>query len=412
MRRFAAAIGAVLLCGAIGASAAAADLPGPWVELGSDGTLSVRALVAAGAACPAVSADGKPAVTQTRGAADAIFPVSACEARVPLSTTALTVGGVAAPILSAQVKRIVVIGDSGCRLEGHAIQDCNEPNAWPFPAIAERAAARHPDVVIHVGDYYYREASCPPNHAGCAGSPHGDNWAAWKADFFDPGTPLTKVAPWVMVRGNHELCRRGGRGWVRLLDPLPFAADCANHSEPYRLSAGGLDLLMFDSADSDDFFVRPEKVAAYGEQLGRLLRDAPPHSWLVTHRPVWSPAGGQLDPLAINVTEQQAIHGRIPATVDLVLSGHLHDFAAYSFGAQRPAQLIVGTAGDALHTLGKAPLAGREIDGMPIAKGFAVQRFGYFVFDRAAEGWDGVFYAPDDSVLARCSLRGRDLDCR
>ena len=35
------------------------------------------------------------------------------------------------------------------------------------------AAAQKPDLVIHVGDYYYRETPCPAGEAKCAGSPFG-----------------------------------------------------------------------------------------------------------------------------------------------------------------------------------------------------------------------------------------------
>ena len=168
-----------------------------------------------------VSADGARLAAPRRGAPDGNFPIEVCEARAPVTTARLTVSGGAVPILPAQVKRIVVFGDTGCRLEGRAIQDCSNPTAWPFGAIAARAAAKRPDLVIHLGDYYYRVSSCPAGRAGCAGSPHGDNWPSWKAEFFDPAAPLLAAAPWVMVRGNHELCRRGGHGWFRLLDPHP-----------------------------------------------------------------------------------------------------------------------------------------------------------------------------------------------
>ena len=68
--------------------------------------------------------------------------------------------------------------------------------------------------------------------------------------------------------------------------------------------------------------------------------------------------------------------------------------------------VIVGGVGTV-----EGPIVGTAIDGMPITKGFALKNFGYFVLDRAAGGWDGVLYAPDDSVLAHCALRGRDIDC-
>ena len=95
-----------------------------------------------------------------------------------------------------------------------------------------------------------------------------------------------------------------------------------------------------------------------------------------------------------------------------MLSGHLHDFISYDFGPDRPAQLIVGTGGDTLLALGRAPIVGAEIDGMIVRQGFASARFGYFMMERNAEGWDGTLYAPDDAVIARCRLSGRDIDCR
>ena len=47
----------------------------------------------------------------------------------------------------------------------------------------------------------------------------GDTWDVWKEDFFKPGDALLAAAPWIMDRGNHEECERGGKGWARVLDP-------------------------------------------------------------------------------------------------------------------------------------------------------------------------------------------------
>jgi hypothetical protein len=215
-----------------------------------------------------------------------------------------------------------------------------------------------------------------------------------------------------MVRGNHEVCRRGGHGWLRLLDPFPARADCADRTEPYRLSLGGLDLMIFDSADADDNKAPPDKVAVYAAQLQPLLAKVGPHAWLVTHRPVWAFESGPFAGLTLNASEQAALRGHIPANLDLVLSGHVHDFIAYEFGAERPAQLIVGTGGDSLYDVADTPVGGPEVDGMPVRKTFGASRFGYFIMERNGEGWDGTFYAADDSVIARCRLEGRALDCK
>ncbi|MBV8133035.1 MAG: metallophosphoesterase [Alphaproteobacteria bacterium] len=389
----------------------AADWPGPWTELASDGTLSVRIAVAAGTACPKATADGIDLPVVPRASADDGFPVVLCEARAPAATRQLTVGGSAAPSLPPVVRRIVVIGDTGCRLEGRAVQECSDPEAWPFAEIARRAANQKPDLVIHVGDYYYRETACPADRKGCAGSPHGDNWETWQADFFEPAAPLLAAAPWVMVRGNHELCRRGGRGWFHLLDPHPAPLECRDRSDPFRLHIGGVDLLWFDGADADDFSAPAAKVALYAAQLAGLLAAAPPHAWLLIHRPIWALAQGDLAGANVNATEQAAISGQVPPGLDLVVSGHLHDFASYKFGPDRPAQLLVGDSGDTMLELGKAPLIGATIDGMQVRDAFALKRFGYFVLQAAADGWDGSLYGSDDAVLADCQLRGRSLEC-
>jgi Calcineurin-like phosphoesterase len=402
----------VLCLAASFASAAERPQAPAWVELGADGALSVRAVVARGRPCAPVTADGVAVAAHARGAPDGAFPMQVCEVRVPAVTAHLAIGGGALPVLPATVRRIAVLGDTGCRLAGRVVQDCRDPVAWPFAAIAKAAAAKHPDLVVHVGDYYYRERACPSGRAGCAGSPHGDNWPTWKADFFDPAAPLLAAAPWVVARGNHELCRRGGRGWFRLLDPYPARHDCVDRTEPYRLSIGGRSLLMFDGADADDFLAPPDKVAAHAAQLAPLLAGAPPHAWLVTHRPVWAMAQGDLSGFTLNQTEQQAIRGHVPPGLDLVLSGHLHDFISYEFGPERPAQLIVGIGGDKLLPLNHAPIVGAEIDGMKVRKGFASARFGYFIMERNGIGWDGTFYAPDDAIIARCRLAGREIDCR
>jgi hypothetical protein len=409
-----AAIGSIAAASLLltGSVVAADNLAGPWVELGADNRLSVRVVVSSGvSACPPVVADGTKVEVLERGTADGDFAITVCVADVPAAVAALTLDGNQLPTMPSVVNRIVVIGDTGCRIEGKALQDCNDPKSWPFSVIARRATDLRPDLVVHVGDYFYRESACPADHPGCAQSPYGDNWTTWKADFFDPAAPLLAAAPWVMVRGNHELCGRGGKGWFRLLDPHLGLLDCPVRTEPYHLHFGGLDLLMFDSADADDFKSLPDKVAAYAVQFTTLLADAPAHSWLLTHRPVWALAQGNLPGVPLNQTDQAAIRGHVPPGLDLVLSGHLHDFTSYEFGPGRPAQLIVGNGGDTMLDLAKAPLTGADIDGLPARKGFALKRFGFFLMERIAAGWEGTLYSDDEAVLARCQLNGRELDC-
>jgi hypothetical protein len=117
-----------------GMSAHAADLPGPWVELTADGGLDIRAVTAPNMSCPQVSADGAALPTKARGQpdpADGAYPVQVCVAHAASSARSLTVDGLPVPILPTAIRRIVVIGDTGCQLKGNLIQDCNDPRATP-----------------------------------------------------------------------------------------------------------------------------------------------------------------------------------------------------------------------------------------------------------------------------------------
>ena len=120
--------------------------------------------------------------------------------------------------------------------------------------MAAHAAAKHPDLVIHVGDYYYRETPCPTGDQGCAGSPHGDRWASWDADLFTPVAPLLTAAPWIFVRGNHEQCGRGADGWFRFLDAAAKPQRCEDNitAPPFTVRIDGLTLNVMDSADHSD----------------------------------------------------------------------------------------------------------------------------------------------------------------
>lgn len=393
--------------------AGAADLPDPWVQFTAAGA-EARAIVAPGMACPAVTADGTTLPMGKRGAPDDAFPVQLCTLRLPNEVRHAAVGGLPVAVPRGRLHRIVVLGDTGCRLKGDFVQDCDDPASWPFAAVARRAALRRPDLVIHVGDYHYRETACPAGRPGCAGSPFGDNWTTWRRDFFIPAAPLLAAAPWVVVRGNHELCGRGGLGWFRLLDPAQDVADCPTLTDPYAVRLPGLDLLVLDSADADDAKVLPDKMAALRIQAQGLFAQAAPHTWLLTHRPVWALAQGEGIPpgAQTNATLREALRGILPAGLEVVVSGHVHMFAAYEFGSERPAQLVVGNGGDVADAVVQPAGPGTPMDGLAVQEALQDARYGYLVLDRTPAGWHGTVRGADDAALAHCWLAGRSLSCR
>ena len=388
-----------------------------WVELAPGGTISVRAITQA-SACPTIEIDGKPTQMTERAQPDQAFPVRACEASAPQSAVSIRLDGRELPALHREVKRIVVFGDTGCRLKGEEVQLCNDPKAWPFAQVTAAVAARHPDLVIHVGDYHYRETPCPPGVAGCAGTPSGDNWAVWNLDFFQPAAPLLGAAPWIMVRGNHELCGRGGKGWFRFLDSARTMLDCPAMDDAFSVAIDGLGFVVTDSASTDDAKVLPDIAGRYRDSFQKAASQVSGPFWVLTHRPVWAvsppePPGSNKGKLrALNSTEQAALDPVIPPNMEMVVSGHVHTFASYDFGPKRPAQLVAGVGGSHYDKLELPVGSTLEIDGMK-ARTFATTQYGYLVMDRTDKGWDGTLYAVEgDRVLAHCRFEGRSAECR
>jgi len=413
------ALAAVLAVGGCSRAAtpeAASDGPVSWVEMTGQGA-ELRAAAVDGH-CPAARIDGVPAVMSLRAGASADFPAICVLAAPP---TAHSIGTADHPVslLQGAPGRIVVIGDTGCRIHGVTAQDCNHPQGWPFARVAALAAARHPDLVIHVGDYFYREGPCPMGRSGCAGSPHGDRFDTWRTDLFDPATPLLRQAPVVFVRGNHEDCRRGGNGWSRMLDAAPWQEACPETDPAFVVRLGTLSLGVLDSSLAEDREAPAAAVAQMVPQFDRLKAElGPGESFILTHRPIWAAAPvGQMGPfgtlfVGLNATEQAAARGRIAPAVSLVVSGHIHHFAAYSYGPTRPAQLVAGEGGANLVESerlapNRAPLT---IDGLTAAKvNFA--RYGYVLMTRGETGWTIDAHDLDDRIVAHCTLVRRDLSC-
>ena len=404
---------------AVTAARAEPARPAAWVQMTEAGA-EVRVVGASGG-CPTASVDGRAVRLALRSAADDRFP-AVCSAALPAGARRIDVAGGALRGPAAVVRRIVVFADTGCRIKGPLVQACNDPHAWPFAEVARRAAARHPDLIVHIGDYYYRESPCPVGDLRCQGSPSGDRWPAWAADFFDPAAPLLPSAPWIFVRGNHESCARGGVGWFRLLDAAASVKTCPAQASAWIAPIGGLNLYVLDSADTVDETAPPERVSAFAAQL-QALAPALAHTpgWIVVHRPVWGLAPvvriGPVGPfnVALNATEQAAVKGRDLDAVRMVLSGHIHHFSSFDFGGQRPAQLVVGTGGD-IGQAADTPRITRDqvvLDGL-VAAHVEFDRFGYVVLDRAGEGaddWRGVFYDAQDRPVVDCRLDGRGLTC-
>lgn len=420
-----------------------------YVLLGNDGQGIARVITDA-PACPDVRFDGKTEKMQLRASPadvparpgslkNAKFPVLVCDARLPAHVWHVSIAGRALPVPVKNPQRIVVIGDTGCRMNQseHAFQSCTDPEKWAFRQISAAAAAFKPDLVIHVGDYLYRESPCPKGASGCAGSPWGYGFDSWQADFFDPAKRLLAAAPWVMVRGNHESCARAGQGWFRFLDTQPFAPSrsCDNpeddpegdFSEPYSVPiAGDTQLIVFDSSKAANSAYSPEDAAyqTYLSQFRKVdeLAGRMPHSFFLSHHPVLAYApdeekeDGPAHPGNRGLQSvMQAIHPLrlFSPGIDAAFHGHVHLFEALDFADDHPATVVTGNSGTATDN----PLPETLPEGEQPAPGAMVNRIvsdsevGFLTIERIGKQWLITERNRLGKPQVRCTLRGKSLLC-
>ncbi|MGD0491541.1 MAG: metallophosphoesterase [Steroidobacteraceae bacterium] len=401
-----------LLHGNAGAGTLAA-----WSQYGEQGAIGARVVTDA-PACPALIADGKSLPMTERAAPSGEFPVRVCVAAIPKGARRLTAGGMPLPVPVVHPRHIVVFGDTGCRVKGDTVQNCNDQNGWPFREVAEHAAKEKPDLMIHLGDYVYRESRCRQGDGRCAGSPWGDNWSTWSADFFAPAGPLLRSTVWLMARGNHEDCRRNGTGWTTLIGHDPITRPCDPHESPLLIDLGGVKLAVLDDNNAADL---PKDLDS--DVAGLLKQDiaaamAAKADWLVTHHPfrgiskVDAAADGKSWE-GSNATLLSALAGTDEARLTLMLAGHIHNFQIMNYAGAAAPQLVVGEGGAQLDAGVPPQLAGLSTGGKVVEEGMSVSGFGYVVIDRIGQSadWNIVVRSADGGVLRRCKLERRKLSC-
>ena len=433
-----------------------------FVVVGGNGTAWVRAITPANApglaenTCPVITVNGTTRRMQLRAPAETIaqrstasvaasskpsvFPVLACEFLLPETAVRATIGASELRLPKADPKRIVVIGDTGCRMKkaDNAWQACRDSKAWPFRAVADAAAAMAPDLVIHVGDYHYRENPCPANIAGCQGSPWGYGWDTWQADLFDPAAKLLAAAPWVVARGNHEECRRAGQGWFRFLDVQHFdeARSCndarndslGNFSAPYSVPISReLQLIMFDSAVAGHAqldLAKPRDAYAFAQyrqqfvKVDELAGKPGVSSIFIVHHPILgyyfydnAIQGG--NPALLSVMKTLHPQAYYPSGVRLALHGHVHLFEAINFSSNHPATIFSGIGGDSVDANLPDPFPANvgPADGVTMESITHSSEFGFVVMDKQENTWQVSAYDYRGALKATCILTGSKLSC-
>ncbi len=409
----------MVACLALLASPAGAKEAYHWVQYTAGG-LEARAISDAGA-CPSATLDGANSVMTTRAAPGEDYGVIVCAMAIPKGVKTATIADVPLALPKQRADRILLIGDTGCRLKGAQVQACNDMNEWPFRLGADVSATLRPDLVLHVGDFHYRESACPTGNAGCAGTPFGDTWDVWRSDFFIPGDALLRAAPWIMVRGNHEECERGGKGWARALDPYAFdpstgVSGCLGPAKPYMVDIGGVTVQVMDVSTANEKV--DEKQAAFFREQFAAAKEIPGPVWLAFHRPVWAMDDvkngvGSGD----NKTLAAAAKGAVPTNVQSFISGHLHTFLALSYVEDLPAQIVSGHGGDDLSPNAPEKVVGIQVNNVNIKSGIGKPMiFGFSLLERDQADASGLKWTltgldTKGKPFAKCRIDGRSVIC-
>ena len=130
-----------------------------WVELGEGGQAIARVVVNRAGGLPQRGSGWKASRDDAAPARPRRIP-PVCEAVIPAGTQ-IGAGKGSGPGSAARR----ALANRGDRRHGlphqrrREVQNCNSD--WPFESVAKAAAAAQPQLVIHVGDYLYREDRLP-----------------------------------------------------------------------------------------------------------------------------------------------------------------------------------------------------------------------------------------------------------
>ena len=416
------------------------DFPIVYVLYTPGGIPQARAIVEPSDKCPelkALTAEGEGLLKESgnvslRAVGDPEmphrFPVKVCEVQLPREVPINTlVFSRVLPRISAKPTKTLLVGDTGLRVKAkndgtclhpgpeklYGIKQCKAENIipfnaslvsgsfqnisdWPLKTQMDAAAQEEPDLVLHVGDYFYRQGPCPQNKPCTSinnvSFPHlpgawGDNWEGWYADFFAPSLSLLAQAPWIVLRGNHERCDRGGAGYFLFLDPrsypkVPGGDFCVDYTEPYVVPFAKEQFLIMDTAMVDDVDVDDvcpsgvtdqmqifpsnrledpdqdmtkeeilQQVELYREKFNQVekMKKSSLANFFVSHHPIFGFKCNKGRYESAEWTLQQALGNSTLDGVAATIHGHVHWFQATELRGL-PKHFIVGNGGTMLRS--------------------------------------------------------------
>ncbi len=368
-----------------------------WVQYSEKNSLFFRHLTSdLKKNCPSIIVDDKKIkTTERKHNLQKDFPVKICQTEIDNKI----VHNIKYKDLNISTKqnhfqKISVVGDAGCITDKNIEQKCNLLSEYPFPEIARNIAKNKPDMIVHVGDYFYSKSKCQKTKE-CIGRSYGDNLETWKVDFLNNAEVFLKNTPILFIRGNHEKCTRGGNGWSVIFDYSENFRKCSTYTPSYNVEFDKLRFLVVDSAEAEDYVAnlnrrsdRQELLDSYIQQFNNLAQfvKSDKENILIIHRPVLSkeirPWDKENKIHDINYTLNYAIQNsefkKVFPMVKFILSGHTHTgmFLKLKHKNHQLYQIVSGNGGAFLNKtemIGKA----KKIFNYKIKDSYQYQGFGF-----------------------------------
>lgn len=284
----------------------------------------------------------------------------------------------ASNFLNKNELKVAILGDTGCRLRGKEIQNCNNPNEWPLKTISESIAKENPDFIIHVGDYHYRVSCTDPVKCKDHEGTWGYTWESWVADWFLPTKTIQNI-PTVYVRGNHENCRRAWEHWQKYLSSDVNVPEVCKNSESLQIiDLGNILLVNLDTSwVSDESFDQNNKTKVnqalisylkyVKEQIQEVNKAKNKEVWIVTHKPAYGavPFTSNLKQVTDSAKQNKDSiiwksgtprleyaleESGLNEVVGLYISGHIHNVQMVQ--GKHPIQIVAGESGTLLDSVG------------------------------------------------------------
>lgn len=366
----------------------AADTDFQWVQFADNNQLIARATTASND-CPNIRINNKDLKMHFRSDYQDEHlkqKIKVCEHNVTGSYS-VEIRDKKIKLPNKDIKRFVVIGDSGCESSffdsKHDYQNCNDPNAWPFKELADKVSTLKADFIIHMGDYAYRN-----KYTNKLDKVKNEQmqWFFIREEFFKPANNMLNSAPMIFVRGNHESCNKMGIAWFQYLSSNKYEQSCKGAEEPFDLSFDDLNLVILDTSDTHGSLeYSASELDKYKKLFSKLDGNAKDSSWLLMHHPIIALKKLNetelfpdiLDASVINAAFDKKYVSKFPVAI----SGHFHVLAHLKRNEDKMEQFIVGNGGTPIH---RTKHKFYQYDDKK-STGEVLANFGYLVFDKIAD---------------------------